>query len=332
MKKRYLLKATTGAAIAWLLLLGSVTFVPLASAAEPVWDGNKVEMVSEQLAPGVFAFYPKDAKELNAKGGPAATSGGLVVGSKASLLIETMLNQRLNSQVQALAHAASSMPLTYAVNTSAHGDHSYGNMYLPPETTIIQHINTKNYIDQHLDDDKAFMIKNFGAGRGIEQIQPRTGDVLVPPGGSVTLDLGGKLVDIIDFGFAQTGGDLFVWDPDAKVLWTGNAIVAQKPALPWLLDGHLVETLETLAKVYDFLPADARVVPGHGVVIGRKDLKWHIDYLSAVKQSVQATMGEGLSLEQTVARVTLPEFRGYALFDWVHPGLNVPAAYKDLSK
>ena len=46
----------------------------------------------------------------------------------------------------------------------------------------------------------------------------------------------------------------------------------------------------------------------------------------------EAAIGEGLSLEETVARVALPEFRGYALFDWVHPGLNVPAAYKDLSK
>jgi cyclase len=37
-------------------------------------------------------------------------------------------------------------------------------------------------------------------------------------------------------------------------------------------------------------------------------------------------------LEQTVKQVTMPEFGGYALFGWVHPGLNVPAAYKDLSK
>ena len=46
---------------------------------------------------------------------------------------------------------------------------------------------------------------------------------------------------------------------------------------------------------------------------------------------MQAAIAEGLSLEQTVARVTLPEFAGYAIFDWVHPGLNVPAAYRDLS-
>ena len=330
MKKHFSFKSLAGvSALASLLILGSPIFTPLALASEPIWDGNKVQMISEQLASGVFAFYPMDAKELNAQGVPAATSGGLIVGTKASLLVETMLNERLSSQIKALAGAA---PLTYAVNTSAHGDHSYGNMYLPQDTTIIQHVNAKNYIDQHLDADKAFMIQNLGAGRGIEEIKPRTGDVLVPAGGRITLDLGGKLVEVIDFGFAQTGGDLFVWDPGAKVMWTGNAIVAAKPALPWLLDGHLVETLATLTSVYDFLPADARIVPGHGVAIGREELKWHIDYLEAIKQNVGDAINKGMTLEQTVAAVKLPEFRGYALFDWVHPSLNVPAAFKDLSK
>ncbi len=32
------------------------------SAQEPVWDGNKVELVSEKLDDGVFAYYPSDAK------------------------------------------------------------------------------------------------------------------------------------------------------------------------------------------------------------------------------------------------------------------------------
>ena len=319
------------AALATPGLLGAIAFVTTAGAAEPVWDGNKVQMVSEQMAPGVFAYYAQDAKEINAKGAPAATSGGLIVGSKASLLIETFLNRRLNAQAQALARKATPLPLTYAVNTSAHGDHSFGNMFLPASTKIVQHVNAKTSIDKHLDDDKAFMIKNFGTGRGIEEIKARGGDVLVPLGGRVTLDLGGKQVEIIDFGFAQTGGDLFVWEPAAKVLWSGNAIIASRPALPWLLDGHLLETLATLTKVYAFLPADARIVPGHGAPMGREEMKWQIDYLAAVQRGVQAALADGLSLEQTVKRVALPEFRGYALFDWVHPGLNVPAAYKDLA-
>jgi glyoxylase-like metal-dependent hydrolase (beta-lactamase superfamily II) len=147
----------------------------------------------------------------------------------------------------------------------------------------------------------------------------------------MSVDLGGRTVDIIDFGFAQTGGDLFVWEPQSKVLWTGNALIARRPALPWLLDGHLLETLATLQKVYDFLPDDARIVPGHGVSVDKAELRWNIDYLTAVRDGVQGALKQGLSLEQTVQKVTLPDYAGYVLFGWVHSGLNVPAAYKDLS-
>lgn len=299
-------------------------------SAEPIWDGNRVRMTAERLGPGVVAFYPADARELNARGGAAATSSGLIVGRRGALLVDTMLNRRLNAQVLALARAATSLPLMFAVNTSAHGDHSYGNMYLPAGVRVIQSAVTRDFVEAHLADDKAFMLANFGAGRGIEPIVARTGDVLVPSGGRLLVDLGGRTVEIIDFGFAQTGGDLFVWDAQSRVMWAGNPVIAAKPSLPWLLDGHLLETLETLRKVYAFLPADARIVPGHGVALGREDLRWHIDYLAEVRRQVQAAVDEGLTLEQTVARVTMPEYGGYVLFDWVHPKLNVPAAYKDL--
>lgn len=329
MKRTQIYKALTTLLLSTGLGLASLGS---ATATEPIWDGNKVQMQSEKLADGVFAYYASDARELNAKGGAAATSGGLIVGSKGALLIETMLNKRMNQQVQDLSRKLGGKPLMYAVNTSAHGDHSFGNMFLPASTRIVQHANTRTYIDKHLGDDKAFMIKNFGTGRGIEEIKARTGDILVAPMATVSLDLGGKVVDVIDFGFAQTGGDLWVWEPQSKVMWAGNPVIAAKPALPWLLDGHLVATLDTLKRVYAFLPLDARIIPGHGVAMTREDMKWHIDYLAAVQKNVQAAVDKGLTLEQTVQQTTMPEFGGYALFGWVHPGLNVPAAYRDLSK
>lgn len=304
----------------------------MAGAAEPIWDANKINMISEQLAKGTYAFYADNTRALNASGGAAATSGGLIVGSKGALLIETMLNKRLNRQVQDMSHKLGNKPILYAVNTSSHGDHSYGNMYLPESVKIIQHASAASYVYQHLEDDKAFMIKHFGNGRGIEPIKARTGDILLAPGAKLTLDLGDKQVDIIDFGFGQTGGDLWVWEPKSKVMWAGNPVIASKPALPWLLDGHLVDTLNTLQRVYDFLPADARIIPGHGVAITREELKWHIDYLTTVRNKVQAAVDKGLTLEQTVAQTPMPEFGGYMLFGWVHPSLNVPAAYRDLSK
>ncbi len=301
------------------------------TAQEPVWDGNKVELVSERIAEGVFVYYAKDAKELERLGKPAATSGGFIVGKDKVLVIETMLNQRLYEQVAALIGKETKQSIAFAVNTSAHGDHSFGNMYLPASTVVIQHENTSRYIREHLEDDKAFMVKNFGTGRGIEPIQGRAANVLIPKGGRLALDLGGKQVEIIDFGFAQTGGDLFIWEPQSKTMWTGNPVIAVKPALPWLLDGHLLETLATLKRVHAFLPPDAKVLPGHGTLMTRDDIQWHIDYLETVKTQVKAAIDKGLSLEETVKAVTVPEFSGYALFGWVHPGLNVPAAYKDLA-
>lgn len=308
-----------------------VAFATPALSQEPIWDGNKVVLESQKLADGVYAVMPTGATEMALKGTPIATSGGFIVGDNGVLVIDSMLNKRLADQMMALVRAQTDKPIRWLVNTSFHGDHSYGNYIFPKHVSIIQHANTKAYVDKNIDQDKAFMVKNFGQGRGIEEVVPRTGDVLVPAEGSITLDLGGHEVIIRDFGFAQTGGDLFVWHPAANVIWTGNPVISTKPALPWILDGHLIATHDTLVKVHDAITDDTRVIPGHGPVTDRSAIKWNIDYLATVKSQVKAAIDEGLTLEQTVEKVQMPEFSGYALFGWVHPSLNIPAAFKDLS-
>lgn len=313
-----------------LVVAGILSIGSYVMAGEPIWDANRVELTSEKLAEGVFYFHAKDAASIAEKGGAAATTGGFIAGSKGVLLIETMLNKKLFEQATTLVRKAVGKDIIYAVNTSAHGDHSFGNMYLPSKTKIIQHEMTAKYIANHLEDDKKFMIQNFGEGRGIEAIQARSADIIVPRDGKVFLDLGGIKVEIIDFGFAQTGGDLFIWEPQSKVLWTGNPIIAMKPAIPWLLDGHVAATLTTLKKVQDFLPEDALIIPGHGVKIGKKDLKWHIDYLEALQKNVLAEIKAGATEKDIVARVPMQDFSGYAIYGWVHSGVNVPAAYKEL--
>lgn len=313
-----------------LSLVIAIGFTGTAVAQEPVWDGNTVVLESQKLAEGVFAVIPTGADEMADKGLPIATSSGFVIGTKSVLVIDTMLNERLNMQLMKLIEDQTDLPVRYAVNTSFHGDHAYGNQYLPEKTLIIQHKFASEYIAENLDADKEFMIQNFGKGRGIEEIKVTKADILVANKGKISVNLGDIIVEIRDYGFAQTGGDLFVSLPSANVLWTGNPVLAKAPALPWLLDGHLVETRDTLQQLYDSFDKDTRVVPGHGPVTDIKAIKWHLDYLSTIENEVKAAIADGLSLEETVERVELPDFQGYALFGWVHPGLNVPAAYNDL--
>ena len=313
-----------------LSMVIAIGFAGAVVAQEPVWDGNKVVLKSQKLAEGVFAVVPTGADEMADQGQPIATSSGFVIGAKSVLVIDTMLNERLNNQLMKLIDEQTDLPVQYVVNTSFHGDHAYGNQYLPEKTLIIQHNFASEYIAEHLEADKKFMIQNFGEGRGIEEITVTNADILVADKGKISVNLGDMIVEIRDYGFAQTGGDLFVSVPSANVLWTGNPVLAKAPALPWLLDGHLVETRDTLQKVYDSFDKNTRVVPGHGPVTDIKAIKWHLDYLSTIEKEVKSAIADGLSLEETVKRVQLPEFQGYALFGWVHPGLNVPAAYKDL--
>lgn len=301
-----------------------------AMAQEPVWDANTVVLESQELAEGIFAVIPTGAENMGPQGFPMATSGGFVIGDNYVLVVESMLNERLNDQLFGLIADETDKPIRYLVNTSYHGDHSYGNQYISENINIIQHANAAAYIDENLEADKAFMVYNLGEGRGIEEIVKTDADILVGVGGSLSIDLGNVAVDIRDYGFAQTGGDLFVSVPEANVLWTGNSIIAEAPALPWLLDGHLIETRDTLQSVLADFDADTQIVPGHGAVTDISAIQWPIDYLSAVENDVRAAVAEGLSLEETVARVQLPEYQGYALFGWVHPSLNVPAAYSDL--
>jgi cyclase len=291
------------------------------------WTPNAIMLVSQELAPGVFAFYDVNAPD-GPEGRPLATSGGFVIGDDGVVLIETMINRRLLCQVVELVRGETDAPITHAINTSFHGDHSYGNAFLPEEVQIVQHERTAAFIAANFEADRDFMEANFGADQGLDEVTPVVPDIMVDDEGW-SIDLGGVTVEARYYGFGQTEGDLFVWVPEAEVLWTGNALVNEAPALPWLLDGHAHEVEATLALVQAGLPTGATVVPGHGPPLGADAFTFGLDYLAVLQEEVGAAVEAGLTVEETVETVTLDEFRGYALFDWIHSAINVPNTYAE---
>lgn len=297
-----------------------------------VWTPNAIRLVSRQITPRVFAIYDANAEKDAPAGIPLATSGGFVIGDDGVLLVETMINRQLFCQLIGLVQAQTDKPIRYAVNTSSHGDHSFGNTFLLPEIQIVQHERTAAYIAAHFQDDVAFMKQNFGADQGLDEIRPAKAHVLVGDGGPWSVDLGGVRVEARYHGFAQTGGDLFVHVPGAKVLWTGNPLVSQRPAVPWLLDGHAREVTATLAQVKAGLPQDTIVVPGHSHPSGLDSFSFSIDYLNTLVREVDSAVKGGLSQEQAVVAVKMDAFRGYAIWDWVHGMVNVPNTYKETQK
>ncbi len=312
-----------------LLLLAFFT-ITTAVAQEPIWDANKIILVKKELSPGVFGVFPQESFEAPAEA-PKPTSGGFIVGKKGVLVIESFLNADLAGQLIALIRQETDLPIKYLVNTSYHGDHSYGNYVFPSSTTVIQHQGTADYIANYFEKDKEWMMGSFGKGRGIEKVIAREADVLIQNEDIMKINLGGKTVEIHTFGFGQTSGDLFIWEPESKVLWTGNVWVSGKPGLPWLLDGKHMEVKTTMEKIKNFIPEDAIIVPGHHTAMKKSDLNFAINYLDELDKQVSKAVKKGWSLEKTVEKVTMDDYKGYPIFGWVHSQINVPNTYKELS-
>jgi glyoxylase-like metal-dependent hydrolase (beta-lactamase superfamily II) len=296
------------------------------------WTPNAIKLVSRELSPGVFAVYDADAEEKGPAGYPSATSGGFIIGTNGVLLVETMINRQLFCQLIGLVREQTDLPILCAVNTSHHGDHSYGNIFLPDEVQIVQHMRTVEFITnaESFAGDIEFMEMNFGKDQGIDEIRAVRADVVVSDEGW-SVDLGGRVVHARYLGFGQTEGDLFVHVPDADVLFTGNPFIARAPAIPWLLDGHASEVRETLARVRKDFP-NATIVPGHDLPVSASELEFSLDYLDTLLAEVEAQSERGATLDETVAAVTMERFQGYALWGWVHSAVNVPATYEELSK
>ncbi|MHC0442593.1 MBL fold metallo-hydrolase [Flavobacterium sp. 3-210] len=302
----------------------------------PIWDANKVTLQLHKISDNVYAVSPSTTETETTKGIPQATSAGFIVGDKGVLLIETMLSKRLYDQLYKLIRSVTPKPIVYAVNTSDHGDHCFGNYLLPKETILIQNEFCKENLAKNFEGIKQFMIMLFGKDRGIEQSVYRPADLTIALNQSLKLDLGGgKIVEIINTGTAQSPADLFVYlkDSDKNVLWAGNPFIAESPAIPWLFDGYFLEPVRNLQKIYDRIGDNDVVVPGHGRITNKKGIKYTIDYVNTLKENVEIAVKKGETLDQVKASVTMKEFdKGYVLFNWLHYNFNIPNAYNDIKK
>jgi glyoxylase-like metal-dependent hydrolase (beta-lactamase superfamily II) len=320
--------------LAYCIILANAALAQQLPPHVPIWDANKVELKLQKVSEDVYAILPSTVEAETAKGIPQATTGGFIVGDKGVLMIEVMMTKRLFDQQIKLIRSVTNKPILFAVNTSDHGDHCFSNYLLPPSTLIIQNEFASNNLAEHYDGIKQFMVALFGAGRGIENSVYRPADITIPKNSNLKIDLGkGKTIEFMNVGTAQSPADLFVWMPSTKVFWAGNPFIAESPAIPWLFDGFFLEPAENLKKVYNFLPDDAIVIPGHGRITTKAGIKYTIDYVEALKLNVEKAVNEGLSLDQARASIKMSEYnKGYVLFDWLHFNFNLPNAYKDISE
>lgn len=303
--------------------LGALGIATAAAGAEPVETRTHR---FEEVADGVF---------LAQTTAPLFNSNSLVVvNAEDVLVVDSHITPRMARELIESIGEITSKPITTLVNTHFHYDHAHGNQVFGPDVAIIGHEYTRMKMAGNPLAEGTFQRGKVGDERQLaglrEQLaassdageraalETRIGWVTkrieataeiapVPPDVTLkermTLFRGDREIQLHFFGRAHTGGDISVYLPREKLLYSGDMMFA---GISWLGDGYVNEWPETLerAKALDF----ELVVPGHGPPFSDRS---RIDLVQAYYRDlwsgVAALHAQGVDAASAAATVDLTE-------------------------
>jgi glyoxylase-like metal-dependent hydrolase (beta-lactamase superfamily II) len=281
-----------------------------------------------ELGDDLYAFLQPD-------GGWGWSNAGLIRGAEGSLLVDTLFDLKLtNEMLEAMRPLTESRPIGTCVNTHGNGDHCFGNGALASDTDIwatpaaielmqeAQPALLHTMVTADLGDELGpFVRRVFGpfAFEGLELRLPnRTFE------GALTLDAGGRAVEVLDLGPAHTASDSIVHVPDAGVLFTGDLLFIEGTPIMWA--GPVSNWLSACERI---LAIGARVlIPGHGPATDASGVRDLQRYLSYVHAEASARHAAGMDARAAADDIDLGDFA-----DWGDPErivVNVDTVYREL--
>jgi cyclase len=250
-----------------------------------------------------------------------------------SLLVDTLFDLRLTSaMLEAMAGAIAAAPIRTLVNTHANGDHCYGNQLVSGAEIIASTAAAEEMTEvppsllaamNNAEGEAGDLFRSFFGAfdfAGIEQTLPtRTFD------GRLELDVGGRVVELVEVGPAHTRGDVLAFVPDANTVYTGDILFIGGTPIVWA--GPISNWVAACDLILD---SDVDVVvPGHGPVTDEAGVVAVRDYLTYVEREATARFSAGLDPFEAARDIALDgQFAG-----WGEAGrlaVNVEAVYRSL--
>ncbi len=239
---------------------------------------------------------------------------GFIVGKKCVAVIDSGGSIRIGSELRAAIMQHTALPICYVINTHVHFDHVLGNAAFEIDRpSFVGHA----ALTQAMARSRELFVTQYG------------GDVIAPDRvveHELTLDLGGRQLQLRAWPTAHSDCDLTVFDQQTDALWTGDLLFRER--LP-ALDGSLKGWLSMLDELMRMKVALA--VPGHGPVT--RDFKSAIiperEYLEALADGIRGELSEGRPLEHAIQHVAAAQKPRWLLWDSVHPH-NVVRTYEEL--
>ncbi len=259
------------AAVVLVILLGA-KFVPAAQQ-----DFSKVEIKTSKVAGNVSM--------LEGSGGNI----GVSTGPDGTLMVDDQFAP-LADKIKAALKSLSGGQLKFLVNTHHHGDHTGGNEIFGKDTLIVAHANVHKRL----------------------QSRPKEAQPVITYDKSASIHFNGEEIQLVYFANGHTDNDTIIYFTKSNVAHFGDTFSPGRFPFVDLGGGGDVEGLVMLlSAAIKWLPAEVKVIPGHGPVLGLGEVKGYRDMIVDTADIVRKQMAAGKTLEQI-------------------KGQGMPEKYKDL--
>jgi glyoxylase-like metal-dependent hydrolase (beta-lactamase superfamily II) len=231
---------------------------------------------------------------------PFLPNVGIVVGSKATLIIDTGMGDRNGKIVLDEARKLGGNTEFYLTATHFHPEHDLGANAFPANAKMLRWTQQQLEADQ----DGPGIIERFKSfSPAVKDLLDgatfRGPDVLFDD--EITVDLGGVHVRIFGVGPNHTKGDTAFFVVEDKVLFTGDTVMPTFPAVS-AQNANLPKWLENLATYESLQPVT--VVPAHGKLIDVSYVRRYRGYLSTVQLRTAAAKRGGATAEAAVGMLS----------------------------
>lgn len=234
---------------------------------------------------------------------------GVVVTDEGVLLIDAGGSYKGAMQIHQQIKAITDKPVKYVINTGGQDHRWLGNSYF--KALGAQIITSEIALQDHKDRTKYhFNRLNELIGESLKGTTEVYADITFKD--KMQLSFGGMDFILMHEGPAHTVGDLFVWMPEKKIIFSGDIVFNDRALGPGPAQ-NIKNWIKVFDKMISFGPQT--IVPGHGYAAGpHKAKKDTYDYLVFLQESVASIIDEGGDVHDAI-QIDQSRFSYLKVFD-----------------
>jgi Zn-dependent hydrolases, including glyoxylases len=212
---------------------------------------------------------------------------GVSVGDDGIVIVDDQFAP-LAPRIKEALKSISDKPLKFVLNTHFHFDHTGGNVQFGAEAPIIAQENVRR------------RLKEGSVAAGVTTPPaPKEALPVITFNDSATVHLNGEDIRAIHFPNGHTDGDSVIFFTQSKVVHMGDDFVTGGfPFVDVANGGSVSGMISGVAKVLDMVPADVKVIPGHGPLSTPTDVRKFLDMLRDTRALVSEAAQQGRTSDQ----------------------------------